>query len=513
MKAKLINSFWGTVFITVSGLLLADTLGYVSFGAITGQGRAMLFGAAGAAFLLTYFLSGVKQWGWLFPALICAALSWSSARASRALDLFNLDWPMLLALAIPLGVGFAVDRKRWGLLIPAYILTFVAVNALIDDYARVALRAGPAGLPLFALASGAGQMFLFALPCFVAYFWSKNNWWALIPAGGLAGLGLANVVQVLIPGEDNALLGVYSAAALLVWAATFGVLWLRRATHSTSWAKYPAIVLLTLAAGAFVLGSRWADFSQEVRAIAFVAGSAAFFGVYFWQGVKKWGWLVPACACAAIALMIWMTARGVENAIALAPLAAGAALPFFVGYAMNRGRRGLLIPAALLSLATIFLLVVDSGAGQWADVMTLFLFALPFFGVFIWSKHHWWALIPAGVFASLGASVLVETLVPHQDYPALPNALSFDVYIWVLFLGLAATFGAVWLRRQTEPTNWAKYPALGLLGVAVLAVLLRERFQEFWLAIVALMVGVMLLLAAIVENRPAAAQPLPKFKT
>jgi hypothetical protein len=135
------------------------------------------------------------------------------------------------------------------------------------------------------------------------------------------------------------------------------------------------------------------------------------------------------------------------------------------------------------------------------------LFALPFFVTYFWSKHNWWALIPAGVFASVGLVVLIEILIPHQEYPTLPNTLSWDVYTWVLFLGLAATFGAVWLRHQTEPTDWAKYPAVGLLAVALLDILLGEHFQEFWPATVTLVIGVMLLLAALNKRKLGADQP------
>jgi len=76
---------------------------------------------------------------------------------------------------------------------------------------------------------------------------------------------------------------------------------------------------------------------------------------------------------------------------------------------------------------------------------------------------------------------VLEGLIPHEEYPTLPNTLSWDVYIWVLFLGLAATFGVLWLLRKNQPTGWAKYPAASLLALAVLAFILGSHFQEVWM--------------------------------
>jgi hypothetical protein len=125
----------------------------------------------------------------------------------------------------------------------------------------------------------------------------------------------------------------------------------------------------------------------------------------------------------------------------------------------------------------------------------LFLCALGFTGIVIWSRKNWWAIIPAGVFASLGLSAVLESLIPHAEYPSVPNTLSWDVYIWVLFLGLAATFGVLWLLRKSQPTGWAKYPAIGLLALAVLAFILGSRFQEVWMATMMLVTGGTFLLA------------------
>jgi hypothetical protein len=114
---------------------VAEALGYISFGYVTRRDWAVVFGLASAAFFLTYFLAGVKHWGWLFPALICAAISWSGFRPGHPFDFINPDWPVLAAVAIPFYVGFALDRKHWGLLVPAYILTVSAFLTASNEMA------------------------------------------------------------------------------------------------------------------------------------------------------------------------------------------------------------------------------------------------------------------------------------------------------------------------------------------------------------------------------------------
>ena len=42
----------------------------------------------------------------------------------------------------------------------------------------------------------------------------------------------------------------------------------------------------------------------------------------------------------------------------------------------------------------------------------MFLFAATFFSFAILSKKNWWAIIPAGLFASIGLAVALDTLDP-----------------------------------------------------------------------------------------------------
>jgi hypothetical protein len=513
MKSKIINIFWGITLIVLSGLLLAEVLGYISFGSLSMQGRAIIFWVASAALFLTYFLSGIKKWGWLFPALICAVMGWTSLQSGHAMDLLNLGWPMLAALSIPFYVGFAINRKSWGLLITAYFLSAAALinfsNEMIINFTRLF---SVDRVILMVLLSGVMPILLLALPFFVIYFWSKKNWWALIPAGFLTSVSLPVILSIFVRNEHNTMTGIYIGTMLLGFAAAMGVLWLRRGSAPTGWVKYPAAGLLVLSLVAFFLGNGWQDLTQNYKAIVFTAGSAVFFLIYFLHGVRKWGWLFPAFLCAGLAMMVWMESKGMNDSVTGVPFFASMALPFFIAFAADRKHLWLLIPATFLSAFTVFLAIPDDVQNEWSGVIFFLLLALTFIVTYFLTKRSWWALIPAGISASFGLVTMAEILIPHKAYPSLPNTLEFGVFTWVLFLGLAATFGAVWLYHKTESADWAKYPSVGLFVIAVLSFLEGAYFANFWLVTVTLVAGVMVLLMILPRKNLTTGQQPPKIK-
>jgi len=513
MKSKIVNIFWGITLIVSSGLLLAEVLGLFTFGSLSTRDRTIIFWVASAAFFLTYFISGIKKWGWLFPALIFVVLGWNSLQSGRAINQLNLGWPMLTALSIPFCVGFTVNRKNWGLLIPAYFLSAAAlINFSHEMVINFAHLLSVDRVILTVLLSGVMPMVLFALPFFVIYFWSKKNWWALIPAGFLTSIGLATALSIIIRNDHNTMTGIYIGTILLGFAATMGVLWLRRRTQPTDWVKYPTAGLLVLAFVAFFIGYGWQDLTQNYKAIVFAVGSAVFFLIYILHGVHKWGWLFPAFLCAGMAMMIWMESIGKNDSITSAPLFASMALPFFVAFVADRKHLWLLIPATFLSAFTVFIAIPDNVQNEWSGVIFFLLLALTFIVTYFLTKRSWWALIAAGASASFALVAMAEVLIPHKDYPSLPNTIEFGVFSWVLFLGLAATFGVVWLYHKNESTDWAKYPAVGLCVIAVLCLIEGAYFARFWLVTVTFVAGVMFLLTIIIRKKLTTGQQPPKIK-
>ncbi len=429
------------------------------------------------------------------------------------MDLFNLDWPMLAALSIPFYIGFIVNRKSQGLLIPAYLLSATALINFGNEMVSNTIRSSSVErvIPMVLL-TGVMPLVLLALPFFVVYFWSKKNWWALILAGFLTSLSLVDVLLIFVKNDHNTMTGIYIGTMLLGFAATMGALWLRRGIHPTSWAKYPAAGLLVLAIVAFFLGNGWQALTQDYKAIVFAAGGAVFFLIYFLHGVRKWGWLFPAFVCVGMAVILWLESKGVDDSIADAPLFASMALPFFAAFAADRKQRWLLIPGTFLSAFTVFIAMPASVQDVWSGVSFFLLLALTFTITYFLTKRSWWALIPAGISASFGLVVMAEILIPHTDFAPLPDTLEFGVFIWVLFLGLAATFGAVWLHRKTEATDWAKYPAVGLFVVAVLSFMEGATFAKYWLITVTLVAGVMFLLTILTRKKLTEGEQTLKIK-
>jgi hypothetical protein len=252
--------------------------------------------------------------------------------------------------------------------------------------------------------------------------------------------------------------------------------------------------------------------SQQVKLVSLTIAAAGFILTYFLDGIKKWGWLFPALFCAAMALTMWMSTNNMEDSpLTAISILASFALPFYVGFACEPKRRGLLVPPLILTLVMILIMSSESDY-DYEGTVVMSLFALSFFVAYFWSKKNWWAFIPGGVFATIGLVALLEGLAPHKEYAILPNTMHWGVYNWVLFLGFAATFGAPWLRRKTQPTDWTKYPALGFLSIATVSFILGERFQEYWLATMMLVIGGLFLMATFIKMMPSAGQRAPEIK-
>ena len=306
---KTSNLFWGIALILLSVVLLADRLGYIDFSKISDNGWVFIFGGAAILFFLVYMLNGFKNWGWLFPVLISAALSGTILLATNNFDGSFLGAPILAAVGIPFYVGFALNRRSWGLLIPAWVLTILTTMTLMAD--RV-------------VGNLIGAIFLLsaALPFLVVFLTNRTHHWALIPAWLLFIPGLIALLSDHVNGNLTGALFMYSVALL------FLVIYLMDRTRR--WALVPAAVIAII--GTFPLLSMLitGDASGAVGMFLF---ALPFFIVYFrWK--EAWWAFIPAGIFTSIGLVVAVSIFVPENQESWSGILTGLVL---LGFALTFG--------------------------------------------------------------------------------------------------------------------------------------------------------------------------------
>jgi hypothetical protein len=148
--------------------------------------------------------------------------------------------------------------RTWALLV-AYILAVLAIAPVMASGGNTGAYYGP--IFLFAV----------ALPFFILYLQSAENWWAIIPAGSIAIVAVIAALAIAgwIRNENE---GGYANALLMSGlAATFAVVWLR---HARPWARIVTI-LLALVAVASVFFASYAEIFWPVAII--LVGAYLFF--------------------------------------------------------------------------------------------------------------------------------------------------------------------------------------------------------------------------------------------
>jgi hypothetical protein len=219
--------------------------------------------------------------------------------------------------------------------------------------------------------------------------------------------------------------------------------------------------------------------------------SAVWFIRYFAGDLKRWGRLLPACQFAAIAVIISLSQAGVDGSIIAAPLFIGLAIPFVVACLVDRQQNyWAVIPAAIFSLLTVTTIIGEQ-AGEFFAALMVLVVAAPFFIVYFTQPKQWWAIIPAGILGSIGVTALIGAFVPAFDGSGLRGAL--------FFLGLAATFGLLYLRRGASSTEWAIVPALVFCGIALLTLVGSIGLNGVPLVLIA--VGVIVLASSLRSRR------------
>lgn len=289
MNVNRSSLFWGILLIGGGALALAQQMGYI--GELSEQMLMWVFALISLVAFVSYATSGWKEWGWLFPAGVFGGLAVTVALVTNNVDSAAVGSPIFFGLLIPFVAAYITDRSRnWWALIPGGVILLLAMITLLVDsvggewigsmflfliglsflvvylnnrtrtwallvaYILGVLSIAPAMASGGETAAYYGSVFLFAvaLPFFIIYFRSAENWWAIIPAGVLTVLAIIAAFAIAGWIHDESEGGYANAFLMGGLAVTFAVVWLRNAK---AWAKVVTIVLAALAVASVFFAS------------------------------------------------------------------------------------------------------------------------------------------------------------------------------------------------------------------------------------------------------------------
>ncbi|HZW27870.1 MAG TPA: hypothetical protein VFF08_05425 [Trueperaceae bacterium] len=189
---------------------------------------------------------------------------------------------------------------------------------------------------------------------------------------------------------------------------------------------------------------------------------------------NRWAYLLILGGLALLALQLGWASWFSDWLWALLFFAGGAA---FV-YLYTRDPRDWwgLIPGA--ALAAIGAAIVSGPVG---GAYFLGVLGLGFAAVYLTGRERWWAIVPAGVLLTLALVAWFDARFPRVDTA------------WLFFLGVAATFGLLYLLPEGQGRQrWALYPALAAL-VVLAVVLLTGAVSGVVVPVALILVGAYLL--------------------
>jgi len=312
MKIKWTNLFWGIILIAAGGLFLAQNLGYLD--QLGSQVWMIIFGIASLLFFATYFVNGIHNWGWLFPAFIFAALALTLWMADQGVDDPRMGAPILAAVGLPFLAAFALSpRRNWWALIPAWVMFVIVLIVLFVDQVQGEWI-------------GALVLFSIGLPFLLVFILNRQNWWALIPAWSLLVVGLITLLSNLIVGEWIAVI------TLMGIALPFFYVFIRNRAHW--WALLPAGILTSSAVTAFLVGlvgDQEGLLSEPgvLTSITFLGIALTFLALWTQRATQPTAWAIYAAGISAAVALISLLFGASEIAFPISIIAIGLLVLFF----------------------------------------------------------------------------------------------------------------------------------------------------------------------------------------
>jgi hypothetical protein len=136
-----------------------------------------------------------------------------------------------------------------------------------------------------------------------------------------------------------------------------------------------------------------------------------------------------------------------------------------------------------LAAANILDIFIPTAGGKINGLIILGCIGLSFLVINYYNREHWWALIPSGIFITLGIADLVENLLIDMVDTS-----------GIFFIGLGLTFLVLYFVPTTQGRiKWAVYPAFVLLAVGIFTGLSATALWNFvWPALI-IFVGILFL--------------------
>lgn len=285
----------------------------------------------------------------------------------------------------------------------------------------------------------------------------RRDLWLLLAglsliAGGLAFLADSCAWRPLLPGLSRGI------PALLVGLGLVGA-W--RLHQGMRWAILPAVFFLLVAATHLL---RPLPMPGEGGSPLVLVAFALLLLLLVRPRLRRWWPIVPAGGLLALGVGMGLDRAGWAGAIVI---------PLFLFFGLGLASVGLHLLArehlwplllALLALLIGLIVLVEQFAPDRDAGGVVFLAGLGagFLLLHLRRRESWWPVIPGGILGSLGLSLLAGTFISLED-----RALAA-----LFILGTAATFGYLYFSGvRLGQRGWARFPAVGLVSLALLILL------------------------------------------
>lgn len=339
MKANRSSLFWGILLVAGGAVALAQQLGYLD--RFPDSAWMWVFALVSVVALLSYLTSGLKEWGWLFPAGVFGGLAVVIALATNNVGTAAVATPLFIGLLIPFAAAYFTDRaKNWWALIPGGVMLFLTlVTLLVDNTANDEWI-------------GALFLFMIGLPFLVVYLNNRTkNWWAIIPAGVMLFLSFIVILSTSVGGEWIGSLFLFAIALI------FLVVYLNNRTRR--WALLVAYIMFVLSI-APAMASFGGDVPAYFGSVFFIAIAVPFFILYF-RSADNWWAIITAGVMTTLAVVATLAISGFirdteTGGIGNAILTGGFAATFAVVWLRHAKpwAKVVTIILALLAVASLF---------------------------------------------------------------------------------------------------------------------------------------------------------------